>query len=268
MATLFLVHAHPDDETISTGGVMLRAKRDGNRIVLITCTAGEEGEIHNMDEAAIRPRLAEVRAAELRRACEILGVDRQEFLGYRDSGMAGSSANRDPASFYASALYGEAARLAGLLAEERPDVVVTYSAEGTYGHPDHVRAHHVTLAALDRLRESGWSPSKLYLHVIPRSFLERMARELAEGGRDGWAGASRLAGTPDEEITTRVDVRDLVETKRAAFAAHVSQNDPNSPFATMQGQILESALGFESFVLARGRLGATAPEPGLFAGLR
>src|ERR1700737_4682380 len=100
MATLFLVHAHPDDEAIATGGVMLRAHREGHRVVLVTCTRGEEGEIHNMDEAATRPRLAEVRTQELRRACEILGVDRQEFLGYRDSGMAGTPANDNPASFH------------------------------------------------------------------------------------------------------------------------------------------------------------------------
>src|SRR5580692_11374896 len=83
MTTLLLVHAHPDDECIATGGVMLRAHHEGIRVVLLTATRGEEGDIHNMDAAAVRPRLAEVRTEELMRSCAILGVDRQEFLGYR-----------------------------------------------------------------------------------------------------------------------------------------------------------------------------------------
>jgi LmbE family N-acetylglucosaminyl deacetylase len=262
MATLLLVHAHPDDEAIATGGVMLRARRDGHRVVLVTCTGGEEGEIHNMDAAEVRPRLAEVRAAELRRACEVLGVDRQEFLGYRDSGMAGTASNRNLACFYAGSLAEEAARLAALVREERPEVVVTYSADGTYGHPDHVRAHHVTLAALDLLDAGGWRPAKLYLHVVPSSVVLEMARRMREAGREP-EGLLRIVGTPDESVTTTVDVRDLVEQKRAAFAAHVSQNNPHSPFATMQDHVLQSALGYEP--LARGTLGGPAPEPWLFS---
>src|SRR2546430_17494397 len=99
MATLLLVHAHPDDEAISTGGVMLKAKAHGHRVVLITATRGEVGEVYNMDEAEARPRLGEIRTQELKAAAEILGVDRQEFLGYRDSGMVDTADNRNPHSF-------------------------------------------------------------------------------------------------------------------------------------------------------------------------
>ncbi|HSR24647.1 MAG TPA: PIG-L family deacetylase, partial [Candidatus Eisenbacteria bacterium] len=165
MGTLLLVHAHPDDECVATGGVMLRAHQEGHRVVLVTATRGEEGEIHNMDEASTRPRLGEVRTEELRRSCEILGVDRQEFLGYRDSGMAGTASNQDPRSFHRAPLSEAAGRLAVLLREERPDVVVTYTPDGTYGHPDHVKAHHVTVAALDLLEREGWRPAKAYLHA-------------------------------------------------------------------------------------------------------
>src|SRR6185437_4899448 len=123
MATLLLVHAHPDDESISTGGVMMKAKAHGHRVVLITATRGEVGEIYNMDEASSRPRLAEIRTEELRAASEILGVDRQEFLGYRDSGMVDTDDNKDPRSFHQADLAEAAGRLAVFIREERPAVV-------------------------------------------------------------------------------------------------------------------------------------------------
>src|SRR5437899_12514093 len=112
MATLLLVHAHPDDESVATGGVMIRAHQQGHRVVLVTATRGEEGEIHNRGGAAVRPRLGEVRTEELRRSCGILGVDRQEFLGYRDSGMAGTGSNDDPRSFHMAPLAEAGERLA------------------------------------------------------------------------------------------------------------------------------------------------------------
>ena len=267
MGTLLLVHAHPDDECVATGGVMIRAHDDGHRVVLVTATRGEEGEIHNMDEAEARPRLAEIRTEELRRSGEILGVDRQEFLGYRDSGMAGTPSNDDPRSFHSAPLGEAAERLAAILREERPDVVVTYTSDGTYGHPDHVKAHHTTIAALDLLEGEGWRPAKAYLHAVPRSFIEQMRARAREMGMEADAAAIRILGIPDEEITTVVDVRDLVDRKRDSFAVHVSQNNPNSPFATMARQVFEAAFGTERFVLARGALGEPRPEHDLFVGV-
>jgi N-acetyl-1-D-myo-inositol-2-amino-2-deoxy-alpha-D-glucopyranoside deacetylase len=263
MATLFLVHAHPDDEAIATGGVMMRAQAAGHRVVLVTCTRGEEGEIYNMDEAAARPRLGEIRTEELRRACEILGVDRQEFLNYRDSGMAGRPSNQEPASFHMAPLEEAAGRLAALLVEERPEVVVTYTPDGTYGHPDHVKAHHTTVAALDLLAGEGWQPARFYLHAIPRSAVEQLAEEFRR--LDLPLPDLQVAGIPDEAVSTVVDVRDLAERKREAFAAHVSQNDPDSPFVTMAGRIFEAAFGTESFVLARGEPTGPLPERSLLS---
>src|SRR3982074_1964925 len=138
MGTLMLVHAHPDDEAISTGGAMMKAKAHGHRVVLVTATRGEAGEIYNMDEAASRPRLGEIRTDELKAAGEILGVDRIEFLGYRDSGMVDTADNKDPHSFHQARLYEAAAKLAGLMRDERPDVVVTYAADAAYEHPAHI----------------------------------------------------------------------------------------------------------------------------------
>src|SRR2546423_769774 len=155
MGTLLLVHAHPDDEAVSTGGVMLKARDEGHRVVLVTATRGEAGEIYNMDEAASRPRLGEIRAAELENAARILRVNRGEFLGYRDSGMAGTADNNNPASFHLAAMDEAAGKLVEILREEKPDVVVTYAEDGTYGPPDHIKAHMITKTPLAHMRKAS-----------------------------------------------------------------------------------------------------------------
>jgi LmbE family N-acetylglucosaminyl deacetylase len=267
MTTLLLVHAHPDDECIATGGVMLRAHHDGIRIVLLTATRGEAGDIHNMEAAAVRPRLGDVRTAELMRSCEILGVDRQEFLGYRDSGMLGAPSNDDPRAFHTAPLQATAARVATFLREERPDVVVTYTPDGTYWHHDHVKAHRTTVAALDLVTAEGWSPAKFYLHAVPRSAVERIEHRARDAGIELPTEVGQIVGIPDDEITTDVDVSAFLEQKRAAFLAHRSQYEPDSPFSTIAAQIFEATLGTEHFILERGALGEPRPERSLFAGL-
>lgn len=237
--SLLLVHAHPDDESILTGGLILRAQDAGQRIVLVTCTGGEEGEMHNLDEA-VRPRLAAVRDGELRTACAILGVDRLVPLGYRDSGMAGSPANDHPDSFHRASLDEVAKRLVLLLWAERPDTVVTYGPDGTYGHPDHVKAHQATVEALATLRREGWEPARTLWHAVPRSAVERL---------DGTAHPSlRHVGTPDREITTAIDVRTVLPRKRQAVAVHVSQHPPD-PTSALTGQMLEVLGCFEHYVM-------------------
>ena len=269
MGTLLLVHAHPDDEAISTGGVMMKAADDGHRVVLVTATRGEAGEIHNMDEAASRPQLGEIRTRELENASRILGVARSEFLGYRDSGMVGTPENEDPRSFHQAPLDEAAQKLATIIREEKPDVVVTYAEDGVYGHPDHVKAHFVTNAALDQLLRASdsWTPKKLYYTAIPRSLMQAFMDQMPEEARQQQNSNMRIVGTPDELVTTRVDVKPYTARKRQAFAAHVSQNDPNSWFATMADQIYELAFGTEYYQLARGKPGSALPENDLFSGI-
>src|SRR5258708_38548976 len=143
MGTLMLVHAHPDDEAISTGGVMMKAKAHGHRVVLVTATRGEVGEIYNMDPESSRPRLGEIRTEELKAAGEILGVDRIEFLGYRDSGIVDTADNKDPRSFHQPRLDEAAAYLAMLIRHERRDAVASYAGDGGYAHPYHIKAYQV-----------------------------------------------------------------------------------------------------------------------------
>src|SRR5215469_16528367 len=215
MGTLVVVYGHPDDE-IGNSGAMMKAKAHGHRVVLVTATRGEVGEIYNMDEAASRPRLGEIREAELRAAGEIIGADRQEFLGYRDSGMVDTPDNKDPRSFQQAKLDEAAGKLAAILREERPDVVVTFGDDGIYGHPDHIKAHHVTNAALDVLDHEGSPVKKLYYVAIPRSLMQAFAEQFPDQAQQQAASTIRVAGTPDELVTTKVDVRDYVERKRQA----------------------------------------------------
>jgi LmbE family N-acetylglucosaminyl deacetylase len=264
VSTLLLVHAHPDDESISTGGVMAKAHEEGHRVVLVTATRGEVGEIYVLDEAETRPRLGEVREGELRAAAGILGVDRLEILGYRDSGMKGTPENEDLRSFHRAPLLQAATRVAAILREERPEVVVTYGPEGGYGHPDHVKAHEVTIAALDLLDAEGWRPGKAYFNVIPQSAVERWVEEAKARGQEG---PTDIIGTPDEDVTTAVDVRKWTPIKREAFGAHVTQSGLLPMELTKQQELFEMAFGTEWFVLARGSLGEARPEKDLFAGL-
>ena len=161
--TLLTVHAHPDDETIGTGGSMAKGVEAGRRVVLVTCTRGEMGEIvvPEMDTPDNHRRLGEIRAGELERAMGALGVTEWENLGYHDSDMMGRAGNRDPRSFWQADLDEAAGRLVWLIRRYQPDVVTTYNDFGGYGHPDHIRTHDVTVRAFPRAGDAAWYPEQL-----------------------------------------------------------------------------------------------------------
>src|SRR4051812_23070373 len=169
--TLMTVHAHPDDETISTGGVMAKAVADGHRVILVTCTRGEQGEIvvPEMDTPENHRRLAELRAAELEAAMAELGVTEWENLGYRDSDMMGRSGNLDPRSLSQADLDEAIGRLVWLVRRYRPDVMTTYNDFGGYGHPDHIRTHQVAVGAFARAGD-------------PRCYQKQLAADLGGDG--------------------------------------------------------------------------------------
>jgi len=161
--TLMTTHAHPDDETIGTGGVMAKAIRDGHRVVLVTGTRGEQGEIviPELDTPENHRRLGELRAAELEAALGELGVTEWENLGYRDSDMMGRAGNADPRSFWQADVDEAAGRLTWLVRRHRPEVITTYNAFGGYGHPDHIRTHDVAVRAYARAGDPAWYPNQL-----------------------------------------------------------------------------------------------------------
>src|SRR5207302_9186828 len=134
--------------------------------------------------------LVEVRARELDTAVRILKVSRLVKLGYRDSGMAGTADNNHPASFHQASFDEAVERVVRIIREERPQVIVTYDERGGYGHPDHIRAHQVAVAAFEAAGDAArypaagpaWTPSKLYYSVFPRSAVQRFAERLREAG--------------------------------------------------------------------------------------
>ena len=161
--TLMTTHAHPDDETIGTGGTMAQAVRDGRRVVLVTCTRGEQGDIvvPSMDTAENHRRLGEIRAAELEAAMAALGVTEWDNLGYRDSDMMGRPGNRDPRTFWQADVDEAIGRMTWMVRRFRPDVMTTYNDFGGYGHPDHIRTNVVAVGAFARAGDPAWYPEQL-----------------------------------------------------------------------------------------------------------
>jgi LmbE family N-acetylglucosaminyl deacetylase len=267
--TLMAVHAHPDDEAIGTGGVLARCAAEGIRSVLVTCTNGELGDAPDgakpgtagHDEAAV----VAARRGELEASCAILGVDHLELLGYRDSGMMGWDDNDHPASFWTTPVADGAARLAALLEQYQPQVVVTYDERGFYGHPDHIQAHRITMAAV----EATGIPAKVYFTAVPRSVLAGFADTLREAGVEPPTEVIDAPdfGTPDELIAAVVDCTPYAGAKFDALAAHASQTE-NTFFLEMGRDAFEKLFAFEAYVRAVDRTGAPIPESDLFAGLR
>ncbi len=241
--TLIAFHAHPDDECIVTAGVMARAAAGGDRVVLVVATRGEVGEV---DDGFLDPgeSLADRRVKETEESCRILGVQRLEFLGYRDSGMMGEPTNDDPDSFWSADVEEAAERLAAILHDEQPDVLTIYDPKGNYGHPDHIQVYRVgkraaEIAGVPRVFQATANGD----HI--RSMSNRVMTELPD---DVERPDPVDLGLTEAELTHRVDVSDLMELKRAAMVAHASQIGDNSFFLALPMPAFTVAFGTEWFV--------------------
>lgn len=283
MRRILFVHAHPDDETISTGASMARYAASGAHVSLVTCTLGEEGEIHVPELAWLAAgeadQLGGYRLAELERACAALGVTDHRFLGgagrYRDSGMMGLPTNEHPRAFWRADLDEAAKHLVEVVRELRPQVVVTYDPNGGYGHPDHIQSHRVTMRAVELASAEGIGPEKVYWTAIPRSVLEAGMKELAESSDNPFAGVERVEdlpmGTPDERVSACIEAGDFAEAKMAAVRAHATQIPPTSWLFTLATNFGKEVLGVEYYEQVAGARGPAGALPGmeddLFAGL-
>jgi LmbE family N-acetylglucosaminyl deacetylase len=295
--TLMTVHAHPDDETISTGGVMAKAVAAGHRVVLVTCTRGEQGEIvvKELDTLENHRKLGELRAEELELAMDELGVTEWENLGYRDSDMMGREGNLDPRTFWQADLDEAAGRLTWLIRRYQPDVVTTYNSFGGYGHPDHIRVHDVSIRAFARAGDPNWypqqlegdtvpwSPSKLYETAIPVSVRDAMRaameakgqpsfwdppEDATEDQRREFEEFARKMLVPDESVTTWVDISgDAIDRKWRAIQRHVTQISMDNGFMVLGESGWKDSWVREAFILRESRVETTKPEDDLFAGL-
>lgn len=283
MNGILLVHAHPDDETIGTGATMAHYAAAGVPVTLVTCTLGEEGEIHLPELELFGPDAADqlggYRYTELRAACAALGVTDHRFLGgagrYRDSGMMDTPANQHPRCFWRADLDEAAGHLVEVMREVRPRVLVTYDPNGFYGHPDHIQAHRVAMRAAELAAAEGFGPAKIYWTAVPKSVLAEGMEQFADSAENPFEGASHVDelpfGTPDAEVAARVDARAGAEAKAAAIRAHASQIPPDSWLRSLAGSGRDGFLGVEYYVLAAGERGpGDGPygwENDLFAGL-
>jgi N-acetyl-1-D-myo-inositol-2-amino-2-deoxy-alpha-D-glucopyranoside deacetylase len=270
---LLFVHAHPDDESINNGATIAHYAARGAHVQVVTCTLGEEGEVIGQQWAQLAvdhaDQLGGYRIAELSAALHLLGVDHPIFLGgagrWRDSGMAGTAPNSRQQRFVDSDEKEAVGALVTVIRDLRPHVVVTYDPHGGYGHPDHIRAHQVTTAAVQAAggpdyQGEPWAVPKFYWTVTATSTFEAAARVLdeqdllpdwqlpTEPGELGWA---------DEQITTVVDATDALAAKVAALGAHVTQVTvgPTGRACALSNNMALPIVGLEHYVLVRGGAG-------------
>ena len=292
---LLLVHAHPDDEVFTTGGVIARALAEGRRVDLVVCTGGEEGEVHDpdLDPAEAQPRLRDIRAAELRCSLAALSVAAAtddllhlHQLGHRDSGMMGTPANDRPDAFWQVDLERAAEPVVRVIRESRPEVAIHYDENGGYGHPDHIQAHRIAVAAIAAAADPDRYPSAGQPHRVAKryqtafgstSWLGLMERIRERGIPLPWgydevldAGeeAEERPGMVEPAVTTVVDVSTFLEAKRTAMACHRTQRQDFGWAIDLPDDLALEALGSERFVLVEtdGKPPRNAPtESRLFA---
>jgi N-acetyl-1-D-myo-inositol-2-amino-2-deoxy-alpha-D-glucopyranoside deacetylase len=284
---VLFVHAHPDDESMATGGTMARLVAEGVRVDLVTCTDGAEGEIHDptLDPEEARPRLASIRADELACSVDALGGGsiHHHRLDYRDSGMMGTDANEHPASFWKADLAEATARLIEIVREARPRAIVSYDENGNYGHPDHINAARIARDAYHASLSQPWAAERFYEVAFHReSWFSLMQQMRARGIALPWdfdsdagpgpeadelnpSNAAALGqvdtaigegreegldfGTPDAEVTTRIDVSGHLDAKRRSMDCHKTQRQDLGWLLDLPADLADGAINTEYFIL-------------------
>jgi LmbE family N-acetylglucosaminyl deacetylase len=251
MATVVFLHAHPDDECILTGGSIARASEEGHRVILVTATNGDHGEVPN----DLRPgeTLVDRRRQETERSADVLGISRIVWLGYEDSGMTGWEQNQRAGAFCNASLDEAAHKLAAILDEEDADILVTYDWHGGYGHPDHIMVHKVGHRA-GELRPNV----KVLEATMNRDRIRRLREVAREAGiseeeldfdPDAPADDGNPMGSLETDINVSVDVSAWARRKREAVSCHASQVSTSGFFLSMDEEMFALAFGNESYII-------------------
>lgn len=260
--SLLCVHPHPDDEAIACGGVLARAIARGHEAHVVTCTGGEVGE----NQAGIDlgdEDIATHRRREMADAAAALGLTSHHWLGYRDSGMVDTPDNDHADAFVRADLYEAATRLAAIIRELRPHVVVSDDEHGTYGHPDHIMGHRVTTRAVAiaadpwwRSDQEPWRVERVYVHALSRARMWQMHELLTNAGLESPFGTADEVpgpddlpfGSPDDLIAVSVDVGEHLATKQEAMRAHRSQIGEESFFLNFPPELQQAGFAVEEFI--------------------
>ncbi|GAA4923195.1 N-acetyl-1-D-myo-inositol-2-amino-2-deoxy-alpha-D-glucopyranoside deacetylase [Stackebrandtia albiflava] len=286
------VHAHPDDETVGTGATLAHyAARPDCHVTLVTCTLGEEGEIHVPELAGLAvdgaDQLGGYRLVEWQRACDALGVTDRRMLGgvgtHRDSGMMGLPANSHPRAFWGADVTEAATPLVAVLREVRPQVLVTYDPNGFYGHPDHIQAHRVSVEAARLAGDAAFRPdlgephriAKFYWTTVPKSSLAAGFEAFKESSDNPFGDAASVADLPfgvdDSEVDCLITAPESADRKLAALRAHATQVPPENWVYVLAARLGADAVATEHYILAEGVRGDGAGPHGwetdLFAGV-
>jgi N-acetyl-1-D-myo-inositol-2-amino-2-deoxy-alpha-D-glucopyranoside deacetylase len=270
------VHAHPDDETINNGATMAQMVEDGVAVTLITCTRGEEGEVlvpelsHLASNA--EDKLGTHRITELANAMKELGVKDHRFLGeYRDSGMMGTPQNEHPNCFWRADVEEAAKKLASVIDEVKPQVMVTYDENGGYGHPDHIQTHRVAMRAAEI---ANWQIKKIYWNIMPKSVVQKGMDAMKAQGSD-FFGAENVDDLPfvkdDSFVSAVIHAPNQVDKKMAAMKAHATQISLDGPFFALSNNLGVQVFGDEYYTLVKGEksgpFNTDNLEQDLFAGI-
>ncbi|MDT7781788.1 MAG: mycothiol S-conjugate amidase [Pseudonocardiales bacterium] len=282
---LMAVHAHPDDESSKGAATMARYIAEGHDVMVVTCTDGGAGSVLNpaMDRPDVLDNIIEIRREEMARAAKILGIQHR-WLGFKDSGLPeGDPKPPLPEGCFALVPLEESVpSLVEAIRDFRPHVVVTYDENGGYPHPDHIRTHEISMAALDAAADPAFDPSlgdawetqKVYYgHGFSRAkllaFHEAMEARGLESPYTEWL-ANWDANRPDvmDRVTTQVECAEYFEIRDEALKAHATQIDPTSRWFAIPQDLQREVWPTEEYELVRSQVDSTLPENDLFAGVK
>lgn len=260
--SILFVHAHPDDECLSTGATIAKHAQEGANVSLVCMTDGCEGEIaEHLDVENMRPNLAEVRATELESAAAILGVASLRMFGYRDSGMDGTDTTTHPEAFCNLETSVAVERLVEVIELEKPQVVVTYNERGGYGHPDHIKTHEVTRLACEVTADVV---QRIYWTAFPRSLIlayreSQIAAQVEQHLRLSDEMVETI-GIPDELIDTVIHSPDNLDRVIEAMKCHETQLGTIREFLSMPREVLDQVVSRNHFQCFKPTPGPTANQ--------